>query len=144
MIRAEQALGRVRAEDEPFWTRFFTTDQLRAEFTYAALDLRRSADVRTFAEGVLAASYGMERRQVLVTAALASSYLPTDHANTAAIDVDQACAILEDTVPLIQILTTRRGVEAVNRARQQLAPYRDRQPVRELEANLQPLLGTVA
>jgi hypothetical protein len=141
MTRAEHALDRVRAEDEPFWIRFFTTEQLQAEFTYAAADLGNLREVRSFAPTVLAASSGMERRQVLVSATLASSYLTPDDNSSAEMDVDLACATLKQTVPLIQVLTTKRGVEAVNHVRRQLAPYHDCEPVRELEAAFQPLIG---
>jgi hypothetical protein len=144
MTRAEQALERVRAEEEPFWIRFFTTTQLHAEFTYAAIDLGRTGDVRSFAPAVLAASGEMERRRVLVTAALASSYLAANDHGSATADVDEACATLKDTVPLIQVLTSQRGIEAVNQVRRQLVPYRDQQAVRELEAEFRPLIGAGA
>jgi hypothetical protein len=143
MRRAEQALARVRAEDEPFWIRFFTIEQLHAEFAYAAADLGRPTDVRSFASPVLAASGQMERRRVLVTAALASSYLDPGASQTK-VDVDQACATLKETVPLVEVLTTKRGIAAVNRVRTQLVPYRHQEPVRELEAVFQPLIGAAA
>src|SRR3989440_355721 len=41
MIRSEQALDRVQYDQEPFWIRFFTGEQLQAEFTYAVADLGR-------------------------------------------------------------------------------------------------------
>ncbi|PWU50817.1 hypothetical protein DLJ47_23050, partial [Micromonospora sp. S4605] len=125
MTRAEQALAKVRPEDEPFWIGFFTLEQLHAEFAYAAADLRRAADVQRFAPTVLATSEGMERRQVLVSAALASSYLPPgdqEKHDGSKVDVEEACAVLEKTVPLVRVLTTRRGVEAINGARRRLKP----------------------
>jgi hypothetical protein len=140
MARAERALEKVRHDEEPFWVRFFTVDQLHAEFTYAAVDLGRSGDVRAFAPAVITASDVMERRRVLVTAALASSYL-AENGGAAKVDVDQACATLRQTVPLVHVLTTKRGVEAINQVRRQLAPYRDREAVRELEAEFNPLIG---
>lgn len=143
MTRAEQALERVRPDDEPFWIRFFTVEQLHAEFAYAAGDLNRPGDVRSFALPVLAASGEMKRRRVLVTAALASSYVETASGSTK-VDVNQACATLTETAPLIPVLTTKRGVAAINRVRQQLAPYRDQEPVRALEATFQPLIGAAA
>jgi hypothetical protein len=139
MTRAEHALDRVQPDEEPFWIRFFTPEQLQAEFTYAAADLGHADEVETFARPVLDAAGEMERRRVLVTATLASSYLPAPGACDG--DVDQACATLSETLPLVQTLTTKRGVEAVNQVRRQLAPYRDRAPVRELEAAFQPLIG---
>jgi len=143
MTRAEKALDRVHPDDEPVWVRFFTLDQLHAEFTYAALDLRRPQDVSSFAPTVLAAGTSMKRRRILVTAALASSYLaPDDDDDHTTVDVDQACATLTETAPLIPILTTTRGLEAVNQVRRQLAPYHDQESVRELDATFRPLIGT--
>jgi len=144
MSRAEHALEHVRAEDEPFWIRFFTATQLQAEFAYAAADLKRPKDVRSFAAPVLAASSEMERRRVLVTATLASSYLEPATSGATKVDVDQACATLHQTVSLVHVLTTKRGVAAVNQVRRQLAPYRDQEPVRELEAAFHPLIGAAA
>ncbi|MEW2384050.1 hypothetical protein AB0873_18445 [Micromonospora sp. NPDC047707] len=147
MARAEDALARVRPEDEPFWIGFFTLEQLHAEFAYAAADLGRVVEVQRFASTVLTASDGMERRQVLVSAALASSYLPANdleqcHGSKA--DVEAACAVLRQTVPLVRILSTRRGVEAVNGVRRRLKPFAGQPPVRELEASLEPILGAAA
>jgi len=144
MSRAERALDQVKPGDEPFWIRFFTSTQLQAEFAYAAADLRRPKDVRSFAAPVLAVSSEMERRRVLVTATLASSYLDTKAGGTAEVEVDQACAMLKQTVPLVPVLTTKRGIAAVNQVRRQLAPYQDREPVRDLEAAFQPLIGAAA
>jgi hypothetical protein len=134
MTRAEQALERVQAEDEPPWIRFFNATALHAEFAYAAADLGRSDDVRAFAPAVLADSDEMERRRMLVAATLASSYLTSPHRGSATVDVDRACATLVEAVPLVQILTSNRCVEAVNQIRRQLVPYRDQEPVRELES----------
>jgi hypothetical protein len=144
MTRAEKALERAQPEDEPLWIRFFTETALHAEFTYAAGDLGRSGDVRSFAPAVLADSAEMERRRVLVTAALASSYLEPPGQGCTAGEVGQACATLEQTVPFVRALTSKRGVEAVNRVRRQLTPYRDQESVRGLEAELSPLIGATA
>jgi hypothetical protein len=86
----------------------------------------------------------MERRRVLVTAALASSYLAPDNRGSGTVDVDQACATLKETVPLVQVLNTRRGIETVDQVRRQLASYQGQEPVRELEAALQPIIGASA
>ncbi len=81
---------------------------------------------------------------MLVTATLASSYLEPATSGPAQLDVDQACATLHQTVSLVHVLTTKRGVAAVNQVRRQLAPYRDQEPVRELEAAFHPLIGAAA
>jgi hypothetical protein len=141
MTQAERALERVRAGEEPVWIRFFTATQLYAEFTYAAVELGMAGDVRSFAPAVLAAPGEMERRRVLVTAALASSHLAADGHGGAGADVDHACAALWQTVPLVRVLTSKRGVEAVNQVRRQLVPYREQEAVRRLEASLEPLIG---
>jgi hypothetical protein len=96
--------------------------------------------VRAFAPAVLADSDEMERRRMLVTATLASSYLTSPHRGSATVDVDRACATLVEAVPLVQILTSKRCVEAVNQVRRQLVPYRDQEPVRELESTFGPLI----
>ncbi|HET8684794.1 MAG TPA: hypothetical protein VFM54_23420 [Micromonosporaceae bacterium] len=144
MSRAEQALDKVRAEDEPFWIRFFTPAQLQAEFAYAAADLRRPNQVRFFAVPVLAATGEMERRRILVTTTLASSYLEPTASGPDQCDIDHACATLTQTVPLVEVVTSKRGITAVNQVRRRLAPYQDRQPVRELEAAFRPLIGAAA
>src|SRR5262249_53152286 len=64
MTRAEHALDRVQRDEEPFWIRFFTAEQLQAEFAYAAADLGQPRDVETFARPVLEATGEMERRRV--------------------------------------------------------------------------------
>lgn len=144
MHRAEQALERVRAEDDPFWIRFFTATQLQAEFAYTAAEQGRSTEVQSFAGAVLAAAGQMERRHVLVTATLASSYLGTADSGTRRVDVDRACVTLRETVPLVQTLSSTRSVAAVNQVRRQLTPYRDHQLVRDLEAIFTPLIGAAA
>ncbi|MGY0233916.1 hypothetical protein [Longispora urticae] len=144
MNQAETAMEGLVLDDEPLWIRFFTHIQLHAEFTYAMADLGRTADVQRFA-GVVASdvSGGMDRRKVLVTATLASSFL-TAAGSSSQSDVDQACAALRSTAPLLQALTTRRGVEAVNATRRQLQPFGHLGAVQELEAELRPLIGAAA
>lgn len=144
MVQAERALDRVQAEEEPFWIRFFTAAQLYAEFTYAALDQDRTGDVQRFAPAALGGSAEMERRRVLVTAALASSHLSAGGDGGGRSDVDEACAILEETLPLVRVLTSKRGVEAVNQVRRQLVPHRDHEAVQRLEAAFGPLIGAAA
>ncbi|HET9256135.1 MAG TPA: hypothetical protein VFO16_13175 [Pseudonocardiaceae bacterium] len=62
--------------DEPVWIQFFTAEQLTAEMLYMAADLGECHEVQRLAPGVLGSPGGMERRRVLCTTALASSYLP--------------------------------------------------------------------
>ena len=142
MARAEHALDRVQPDEEPFWIRFFTAEQLQAEFTYAAADLGRPSQVQVFARPVLESAGEMERRRVLVTATLAGSLVPQPHARSG--DIAEACTTLAGPLPLLQTLTTKRGVEAVNTVRRKLEPFRDQTPVRELDASLRPLISALA
>ncbi len=143
MSRAEHAMDRLHPDDEPLWVRFFTDVQLQAEFTYASADLGRATDVQRFAAVVAADTNEMDRRKVLVASALAASYL-TPAGSRKQVDVDGACAALSSTAPLLQALTTKRGVEAVNAVRRSLQPFADLGAVQDLEAQLQPLLGVPA
>ena len=144
MTRAEQALDRVKPAQEPSWleTQWFTFEPVQAYFTYAAAELGRPGEVQSFARPVLETPSDMARQRVLVTAALAGSYVPTSERTDG--DIDKACATLAETRPLVQVLTTKRGIEAVNAVRRKLAPYRDQAPVRELEESFLPLIGAAA
>ncbi|WP_412540238.1 hypothetical protein R8Z50_31155 [Longispora sp. K20-0274] len=143
MGRAERAMDGLVIDDEPLWIRFFTHIQLHAEFTYASADLGRTDDVQRFAAVVTSATSQMDRRKVLVAATLASSFVNAA-GDASRVDVDQACAALRSTTPLLASLTTRRGVEAVNATRRKLRPFGHLGVVQELEAELRPLIGAVA
>jgi hypothetical protein len=77
---AEHALERSVPDGEPFWIAFFTPRQLAAESMYAAASLGNVRQTRRRALRVLSGSDGMRRRQVLATATLAASYLPSSGA----------------------------------------------------------------
>jgi len=69
-------MDRLRPDGETDMGPVFTRLQLHAEFTYSSAELGRSDDVQRFAATVAAdASGSMDRRKVLVTAALASPNL---------------------------------------------------------------------
>lgn len=140
MNRAEDALDKVCVDDEPAWIRFFTVGQLKAEFTYAAHDLGKTKIVQRFAPESIAAATGMERRHVLLSSVLARSYLDTRNGRT--LDIAQACATLKETAPLVRVVTSKRGMDAVNDVRTSLRAYADQDVVQELDAEYGPLSGS--
>ncbi|TCM49426.1 helix-turn-helix domain-containing protein [Kribbella sp. VKM Ac-2568] len=100
MKAAERELNQADLDDEPFWIRFFTEEQLAAEFMYTAHDLGQTAEVQLHAPTVLQSSAGMQRREVLATSTLAASYLPTKrNPSSGRADVDMACKVLTDALP---------------------------------------------
>jgi transcriptional regulator with XRE-family HTH domain len=145
MLEAERRLNRARPDDEPDWIRFFTERQLSAEFMYVAHDGRRAVDVQQRAPLVLADSVGMERRQVLVAATLAASYVP-EPGETAAghsVEIEQACQVLQDTMRAARGLTSARGIESINVVRRRLAPYADLPVVQHVENEFQTTVALV-
>ncbi|MBT8228178.1 MAG: helix-turn-helix transcriptional regulator [Dactylosporangium sp.] len=133
MSRAETALARIRPDDEPPWTVFFTIDQLDTEFAYAATDLGLHDQVRRLAPRVIAASGYMERRKVLLSATLARACLPSQRqSGVAGCDVEQACAVLTEVAPLLSSLTTDRGRRAVGDVRNELRGHATLPAVRQL------------
>src|SRR6266545_985120 len=144
MTEAESALARARSADEPAWIRFFTHQQLYAEFMYAAGDLGHAAMVRRFAPAVVATTDSMQRRRVLATATLAATYATSSEDGNADADVERACAILGEIVPVAGALTSLRSLEAVNRVRRKLAPYAQQPAVKEIEDRFRIAFGAVS
>jgi ribosomal protein L16/L10AE len=135
---AERALARANTNDEPFWIRFFTPQQLASESMYVAADLGRAGHVRRHARTAFSTAGGMQRRQVLAAATLAASHLPTQNAtSTISTDVDKACGVLRDVLPVIGSLTSARALTSINTVRGRLAAFSDRPAVRRLERDLQ-------
>ncbi|GAB3943682.1 hypothetical protein GCM10029976_066660 [Kribbella albertanoniae] len=133
MTTAEHELNTAQPDDEPFWIRFFTPEQLAAEFMYAAHDLGQSAEVQEHAPTVLASSAAMQRREVLAASTLASSYLPGTRSKFSTVDVERACDILTKALPSAAGLTSARGLTSINSVRRQLAPYHSLPAVQEVE-----------
>lgn len=133
MTDAEAALERAQPDDGPFWIRFFTEEQLAAEFMYAADDLGHQGEVRRLAPEVLRRSSGMERRQVLASATLARSYVDTD--------LDRACGIVQEALPVTTSLTSTRVLESMNRVRSKLSPYSHEPAVAAVEHDFRQLAG---
>ncbi|MEV4130514.1 hypothetical protein [Nocardia sp. NPDC049707] len=145
MLEAERRLNRARPDDEPDWIRFFTERQLSAEFMYVAHDGRRAVDVQQRAPLVLADSVGMERRQVLVAATLAASYVPEpgEAAVGHSVEIEQACHVLQDAIRAARGLTSARGIESINVVRRRLAPYADLPVVQRVENEFQTTVALV-
>jgi hypothetical protein len=141
MNKAETELDKIQHGDEPAWIRFFDAEQLSAEFMYASADLDHHKQVRRFAPAVLAGSKSMQRRRVLATTTLASTYLPHATRKVTGVDVDHACAVLSDAVPAVGALTSLRGLDAVNRVRRHLVPYAERPAVKDVETRLLATVG---
>ncbi len=138
---AHRALDRAIPADEPDWIQFFTTEQLTAEMLYMAGDLGRYHDVQQLAPTVLACSSSMERRRVLCTTALASSYLPAQ--NNPHSDIDRACDLLGQAIPSLSSLNSARSLESVNSLRRALAPHAERSSVQELEDRFRSTIAAV-
>jgi hypothetical protein len=123
-------------DGEPFWIAFFTPRQLAAESMYAAASLGNVRQTRRRALRVLSGSDGMRRRQVLATATLAASYLPSSGAQRDPdSDIGMACDVLREALPVIGSLSSTRALDAVNTVRRGLSAY-PTPAVRELEHDL--------
>jgi hypothetical protein len=145
MKAAEVELNKADLDDEPFWIRFFTEEQLAAEFMYTAHDLGQAAEVQLHAPTVLQSSAGMQRRQVLAASTLAASYLPTKrNPSNARVDVDMACQVLTDALPSAAGLTSARGLTAINAVRRKLVPFRSTPAVQRVEEDFQQFVGATA
>lgn len=136
--QAERALDRAASRREPFWITFFTPQQLAAEATYTAAELRRANLVRRHAADALSTADNMQRRHVLITATLAASYLPVEDAPAAdaAADVEQACEVLRRVLPVIGSLASARAHSLVSTVRSRLASCPQVPAVQELERDL--------
>jgi hypothetical protein len=140
--KAERTLTKAAPNDEPFWIRFFTTQQLATESMYAAEDLGRTRHIRRHAAHALSPGAGMQRRQVLAAAALAGSHLPAKNATSAdSANIDHACHVLRSVLPVIGSLTSARALTSVNAVRRRLAAFSDRPAVQQLEHDLHQALA---
>jgi transcriptional regulator with XRE-family HTH domain len=142
---AERALDRAAPADERVWFKIFTADHMTHEMLHMASDLGRPDDVQRLAPGVLASASagGMARRRVLGTTALASSYLLSQ--GNAHSDIDRACDLLGQVIPLLGSLHSTHSLEQVNSVRRALAPHAGRSSVQEVEERFRsalPVVGT--
>jgi len=132
---AERALDGGAPGDEPAWISFFTPQQLAAESMYAAADLGRSAHVRHHSTTALLPDSRMRRRQVMATVTLAGSHLPGTARGT---DVEQACHLLREVLPLAGSLTSAPVAGAISGVRARLAPYAKQPAVQRLDHDFPP------
>jgi transcriptional regulator with XRE-family HTH domain len=152
-LRAEQTLD--RSYEEPSWIRFFTPAQLTVEAQYIAAELGQRDEVKRLAHHVdIVSATGvgtadMQRRRVLSAATLAGAYLPSPSRQAAGsggdeVDVDHAAQLLAEVMPAMTALTSTRAHARVQQVRRDLAPYRDRASVQDLEALHQTLTARTA
>lgn len=129
---AQRALDRAAPVGERLWFKFFTADHLNYEMLRMASDLGNHDDVQRLAPDVLASSSaaGLARRRVLGTTALARSYLPA--AGNPHSDIDHACDLLGQMIPLLGSLRSTHSLDQVNSLRRALALHARRPSVREL------------
>jgi transcriptional regulator with XRE-family HTH domain len=132
---AERALDRAVPTDEPAWIQFFTAEQLTAEMVYMATDLGQYREAQRLAPEVLGSSTRMERRRVMCTTTLASSYLPKQ--GNVDSDIDKACDLLGQVIPSLSSLTSARVFERINSVRRELRPYAALSSVQEIEEQFQ-------
>ncbi len=130
-IVAERALDRAQLADEPAWIRFFTPKVLTGAMLTMARDLGRYHDVQRLAPGALASPGHMQRRDVLWTTELVGSYLPAEGNSHS--DIDQACHLLSQVIPLLSSLTSARVLERVDSLRRALAAHAERPSVQDVE-----------
>jgi predicted XRE-type DNA-binding protein len=128
---AEGVLDRRDRAEEPSWISFFSHRQLTVEAMYASYALGRSSHVQRHAEAArldLAAGDAMPRRDVLAKSTLALSYLSDGQT-----DVERACSLMNECLPLMGRLTSARALAAVQETRRRLADFSDSASVKHLE-----------
>ncbi|MGH3770031.1 MAG: helix-turn-helix domain-containing protein [Pseudonocardiaceae bacterium] len=138
---AEKALDRARPADEPAWIQFFTAKVLTGEMLLMAVDLGHHRDVQRLAPGALDSPDHLERRRVLLTTYLASSYLPSEDNRHS--DIDQACHLLGQVIPALGSLSSARILERVNSLRRALAAHAGRPSVQEVEDRFRSTIAPV-
>lgn len=131
MSAADRALE--RSGDGPSYVQFFDYRQLTTEAMYAAGHLSRWRTVRATADITTAKHEVMQRRHVLATATLATTFTVP---GTATLDIPRACRLLAAVVPLLPSLASARSLNAINEVRRALARYDHLQEVQELEHQL--------
>jgi hypothetical protein len=140
---AERMLDRAMPADEPTWIQFFTPEVLTFHMVDMATDLGKYHEVQRLAPGVLDSLDGTkdERRRVLCTTALASSYLPKQ--GNVGSDIDRACDLLGQVIPSLSSLTSARTLERINSVRRELSPYAALSSIQEIEEQFQSHVAVV-
>ncbi|MGH3829922.1 MAG: hypothetical protein ACRDRS_05635, partial [Pseudonocardiaceae bacterium] len=143
---AQQALDRAAPSGERLWFKFFTAEHLSYEMLCMASDLGWHDDVQRLAPDVLnsAAAGGHARRRVLATTALVRSHLPAQ--GNPHSDLDRACDLLGQVIPLLGSLRSTRSLEQVNSVRRALTPHAECSSVQDVEERFRstiPALSTL-
>jgi transcriptional regulator with XRE-family HTH domain len=137
MVRAEKAMDRADAAGEEPWIRYFSYDQLQAEFAHAAEAMRRPTQVLEFATPALTAGRPLERRNLLVAATAARAYAATDN-------IDAAAAVGSRALDLVTTVSSQRGLEAVQTVRAVLSRYSAVPAARDFELKAHSVLDSVS
>ncbi|MFD0597328.1 hypothetical protein ACFQZ4_37785 [Catellatospora coxensis] len=115
MTRAEKAMAKANADDEPAWIKYFSMDQLEAEFAHAAEALGRPREVLRFAEPALAADRPLERRNVLVGTTAARAHAANG-------DIEKAAHLGIQVLDMIGAMSSERALDSARQLRTVLAP----------------------
>ncbi len=137
MTRAEKAMNRSNADKEQPWIRYFSYDQLQAEFAHAAEAMRRPNQVLDFAQPALTAGRPLERRNLLVAATAARAHVAKD-------DVESAVVLGTQALDLLGTVTSQRSIEAVQSVRASLRRYSMVPVARDFEAKAAVVLDAVS
>ncbi|MGH3721835.1 MAG: helix-turn-helix domain-containing protein [Pseudonocardiaceae bacterium] len=142
---AQRALDRAAPSEERLWFKFFTAEHLSYEMLRMASDLDRHDDVQRLAPEVLdaASAGGLARRRVLATTTLARSHLPAQ--GNPHSDLDRACDLLGQVIPLFGSLRSTHSLEQVNSVRRALASHAECSSVQDIEERFRstvPALST--
>lgn len=139
---AERAWDRAVPSDERAWTKVYTPNHMTFNMVQMANELGRHQDVQRLAPEVLASAGCMERRRVICTTALASSYLPSQDNSRG--DIDQACDLLGQVIPSLGSLNSTRSLERVNSVRRALAAHAGHPSVQQIEDLFRSTMTTAA
>ncbi len=142
MAEAERVFDGVDLDRETPWIRFFTERQLEAERVYARFAIDQRPALREAAGAIGAPTDGMDRRHAYTTTLIATAFLPTDDGRDRGTDVETACAILTDLIPVLRGVTSARVLNAVNAARATLTRYNHLGVVRDFEERFAGVIGS--
>ncbi len=134
IVRAEQAMEKAKPDRESPWIRYFSFDQLQAEFAHAAEAMSRTKQVLEFAQPALTAERPLERRNLLVGATAARAHAKEK-------DIEQAAALGIQVLDLVRSVASERGIEAARALRARLNEHHMEPAVQEFEAKAQDVLG---
>ncbi|HEV7898415.1 MAG TPA: hypothetical protein VGP31_11285, partial [Planosporangium sp.] len=136
MARAEKAMDRAQAADESPWIRYFSYDQLQAEFAHAAEAMGRPRQVLEFAHPAMDAGRPLERRNILVATTAARAYADID-------EIDKAAAVGLQALNLVPGVASERGLEAARAVRTKLSRHSSHAAVQKFEAKAREVLDAV-